>query len=238
MNAKILHIPELDSTNRYWKEHAFEAEDFSFLYCDYQTGGRGRNGRNWLSPKGENLLFSFVIKDKEFLQKGAKLSLYAAAAIVTYLERKGFQKITIKWPNDVYIGGRKVAGILLEGSLPNFVVVGIGLNVNQETFEGQYRVPPTSLSLICKKKIPIDGLVKYLFPYIDDFFHQTSDEEALKIYEAHDYLKGRRIRFPYNGPMKEAVVLGITKDFRLLVETLQGQVIELTSGEMTTIRYD
>ena len=137
---RIFHFNELDSTSAFLKRGRFSLRNFTFVSCDFQTNGHGRMGRTWVSPEGENLMFSVLIKDKALVNNFSFLSLCSAVSILKVLQKLGLENVSIKWPNDVYVNGKKICGILLESVADNnqmsSVIVGIGLNVNTTDFVG------------------------------------------------------------------------------------------------------
>ena len=154
------HFNELDSTSAFLKRGRFSLRNFTFVSCDFQTNGHGRMGRTWVSPEGENLMFSVLIKDKALVNNFSSLSLCSAVSILKVLQKLELENVSIKWPNDIYVNGKKICGILLESVADNnqmsSVIVGIGLNVNTTDFVGEYKTQPTSIALescfYCKLK--------------------------------------------------------------------------------------
>ena len=147
MNYHYLHFDEIDSTNNYLKNSYKLLSNFTFVSTDYQSAGKGRNDRIWFSNPRENLMFSLLIKDENLLKKFSSLSIISAAIIAELIESLGIEDVSIKWPNDVFIKDKKVCGILLEGQILEYLVIGVGLNVNQKSFPNGLRKPGTSLSL-------------------------------------------------------------------------------------------
>ncbi|MBI4773661.1 MAG: biotin--[acetyl-CoA-carboxylase] ligase [Deltaproteobacteria bacterium] len=136
----IRYFDSLHSTNLTAKEAAIEgARDGALVVAESQTGGRGRLNRTWLSPKGANLLFSMVLRPNIPPQRVFRLNMTASVSIVEAVRDLTSLDPGIKWPNDVYLGPRKLAGLLTEfsvaGEAVEYVVVGIGLNVNMDPEE-------------------------------------------------------------------------------------------------------
>lgn len=121
------------------------APDGLIVLAERQTAGRGRRGAAWFSPAGESLAFSILVRPAEPKALWPRLALAAGLAVAEAIEAFGIQP-GIKWPNDVWIGQRKVAGILVEAG-NDFVVVGIGLNVNTATFPPEVSSIATSLQI-------------------------------------------------------------------------------------------
>ncbi|MBQ7773428.1 MAG: biotin--[Bacteroidales bacterium] len=147
-NVSIKWYGTLDSTNSQARREAEESCEGSVWIADFQTAGRGQRGNRWESRKGENLTFSILFKP-EFLppHKQFLISQVCAVGIYRYLAGKGMPA-SIKWPNDIYIGNKKICGILIENSISgdklSVSIAGIGLNLNQTQFASD-APNPTSL---------------------------------------------------------------------------------------------
>ena len=140
MKYEIVHISETDSTNRWLMEHGGEVD--TVVWTDYQTAGRGCGTNQWESQRGENLLFSMLIHPQTLEARCQfRISIAISLAIIDALSpitpHPSF--LTIKWPNDIYWGNRKLGGILIENKLSGQhirqSIIGVGLNVNQTMFE-------------------------------------------------------------------------------------------------------
>ena len=144
------HVARCDSTNDLARDWARDPDDpapsGAMVSTDFQSRGRGQRGRAWEAGPGENALQSLVYRLLDGVPAG-QLGLVAAAALADALAALGIAP-AIKWPNDILLGGRKAAGILVEVFGP-VVVLGIGINVNQTSFDGAaaFVTPPTSLRL-------------------------------------------------------------------------------------------
>ncbi len=229
MGEKI-YLQRVTSTSNYLRERKDLLGDFSFVSADYQSQGHGRNGRSWLSEEGSNLTFSFLIKDKEIISYGPKITLVVASLVAQAIEGLGIKKVAIKWPNDIYIDGRKAVGILLEGSLPEYLIVGVGVNVNQTSFPGEYRHPPTSLALCLGRQIDLSSFRASLFASLEKGLHHLSESfpASLSYFASHDYLLGKHVSLDGEG---DYVAKGIDEQFRLLLEG-DGKNIANSSGEI------
>ena len=133
------HFKTIDSTSSYLKREYKSLKNFTFVSSDFQTKGRGRNTRSWISDKNTNLLFSFLLKEEKLVDNFASISILSALSVIKVLVKMKINNVSLKWPNDVFINDSKVAGILLEGISENnkldAVIVGIGINVNQTDFD-------------------------------------------------------------------------------------------------------
>ena len=230
---KTIHFETIDSTNTYLKENYEELDNFTFVSADFQSAGRGRNNRNWKSEKGENLLFSLLIKDKALIDKFSSLSVISAFSIIKALN---LEHLSIKWPNDIYYKDSKLCGILLEAVTRNEIeclIIGIGLNVNQREFVGEYKRTPTSLYQITNQtqdmKIIKDKIFNQLY---NDFMKVKEGYDFYNDIKEYDYLKDREVYAEINNEVKQIKVLGIDSDYSLKV-LQDNKTYNLSSGEVT-----
>ncbi len=138
----LIKLDATPSTNDYLRELSGRESlpDYTVVTAEYQSAGRGQMGAKWESGKGENLMFSVLVRNA-VAEAGALFRLNAAIAlaVAVVLEQQGVPDISIKWPNDILSGNRKLAGILVEnvfGAKGITSIIGIGVNVNQKQFEG------------------------------------------------------------------------------------------------------
>lgn len=235
MKYNVIHFSTIDSTNSYLKKHYDELDDFTFVSTDYQSLGRGRNDRNWIANKGENLLFSLLIKNQDILKDGPFLSLVAAVSVCKTLEKYNLKNIEIKWPNDVYVNDYKIAGILLESKLPNYLVIGIGLNVNQKQFNGDYRKSPTSMFLQINKLVDINELKKELFQTLFNILNKYDKKDLLSYYEKHDYLLNKEVKYTMNNKILSGTVKGIDDSFNIVISSDENKH-HISSGEIELLK--
>ena len=231
MQYHLLHFKEIDSTNDYLKNSYRLLNDFTFAVADYQSKGKGRNDRVWNSNPCENLMFSFLLKNEELLKQSNIISLLVAAEISKLLEECGIKNVSIKWPNDVLVGDKKVCGILAEGQLPDYLVVGAGLNVNQKEFPEGLRRPATSLSLELKRDIDIEELKERLFKNIVNNLSNLKLDEYLKYFKEHNYLLNKRVRVSINNQVFIGEVMGIDDNFCLQILS-RDMLLHIDSGEI------
>lgn len=198
------------------------APDGLIVLAERQTAGRGRRGAAWFSPVGESLAFSILVRPEEPKVLWPRLALAAGLAVSEALERFGPQA-GIKWPNDVWIGQRKVAGILIEAGA-DFAVVGIGLNVNTMRFPPTVTEIATSLRIETSREI---SLSEVLAEVIHKFSRRRLQigpdfDELLTAVRQRCVLTGNRVGLiTANGP-KVGIVEGITPGGELLLQTEHG----------------
>jgi BirA family biotin operon repressor/biotin-[acetyl-CoA-carboxylase] ligase len=219
-----VHHRLTDSTNARARELAVRGSPHGTLVtAAEQTAGRGRQGRTWSAGAGEALLMSVIVRGV-----GPDTALLPLAAAVAVCEAVAPLEAAIKWPNDVWIGGgRKVAGILIEGRpQEGWAVVGIGLNVLTRSFPEDLRETATSLALEgadTTVSAAGDALVRSLDRWI-----AAPGGEVLAAWRARDALRGARVRWAAG----EGTAAGIADSGALVVETDAGERVELDAGEV------
>ena len=214
-----LHLRATDSTNLRARELAIAgAPHGALVTAAEQSAGRGRQGRTWTAPAGRALLMSLVVRDPPRL-----LPLVAAVAVA---ETVGAEA-QIKWPNDVLLGGRKIAGILVEGRpQEGWAVLGIGLNValRPEDFPDELRDRATGMGL---EPRDVERVLAELLAHLDTRLAQPAGE-MLDAWRARDVLYGREISWNVGSGTAE----GVDDAGRLLVRTESGDTAVLDAGEV------
>jgi BirA family biotin operon repressor/biotin-[acetyl-CoA-carboxylase] ligase len=191
------------------------------LVADEQTAGRGRRGAVWISPKGENLAFSILLKPRADKALWYRLSLVAGLAVAEALE--SFVPLAeIKWPNDVRVGGKKIAGILVEAGA-DFVVIGIGINVNSIDFPVQ--LAATSLREQAGREVDSAEVLKEVLVRLSRYATGVGDDfsQLLKSIRERCALTGYRVSFLVADQRREGIVRGIGHAGELLIE-IDGKV--------------
>ncbi len=225
---------KLPSTNEYIKEHVHEMHNFDSVYTSNQTEGRGRNGHTWVSEPGRNAAFSILIKESHIVARYNLVSIITGIAVSNYLENIGMPNVQLKWPNDVLVDGKKICGILLEGKLPEYIILGVGINVNQMKFEG---FEATSIKNVLDLKVQPSLVAADIETLILDYISDVGDnlEEYIDEYNDKDYLLDKNISFTYQGKNLEGTARGINLDGSLKVE-YNGENININSDEVNIIR--
>ena len=193
LGSKIVRLTEVDSTNSYAstliKTSPKIITDGMVIYADNQTNGRGQRGSIWETMPNENLTFSIVLKPNLLVNEQFLLSKICALGILDFLTDLGIKNTSIKWPNDIYVGKQKIAGMLLENTLKNskieFCVGGIGININQTVFN-EHLQQITSLQLITNKSYNLNQLLNQLLFFIEKRYLQLKAGKLEQI--NNDYL--------------------------------------------------
>lgn len=233
---KTIHLPYVDSTNTYLKENYQNLDNYTFVSCDEQSSGRGRNNRQWKSENGKNLMFSLLILSKDLIAHFKDVSLVCAISIGEVLEEIGLNNISIKWPNDVYVGDKKICGILLEAITKKEIeclIVGIGLNINQEEFVGEFITEPTSIINELNKEIDLNEIKQKVYKKLINNLDAILENKNFYLYiNNHDYLKNKEAFAQINNEIKKIKIVSINKDYSLKV-LIDGKEKNMEAGEIS-----
>jgi BirA family biotin operon repressor/biotin-[acetyl-CoA-carboxylase] ligase len=225
-----LHLRTTDSTNERARALAERgAPDGTVVTASEQTAGRGRRGRVWSAPPDGALLYSAILRplgpEHGLLPLSVPLAACAAIESVAPLECQ------VKWPNDVWIDQRKVAGILIEARPPEWAVIGVGINVAiaADEFPPDLRWPATSVGHGVRVEALRDALCEALGAWVE-----AGESEVLSAFAARDALAGREIVWEGAGVGPgEGVAAGVDERGNLLVSLGDGEQVALGSGEVT-----
>jgi BirA family transcriptional regulator, biotin operon repressor / biotin---[acetyl-CoA-carboxylase] ligase len=202
------------------------------LVADEQTAGRGRRGAAWISPKGENLAFSILLKPMVPKALWHRLSLVTGLAVAETLENDA-ALAEIKWPNDIKVGGKKIAGILVEAG-KDFVIIGIGININSTNFPDE--LVATSLHELTGRMYSraevLQEVVSRMSRYADQINQGYAD--VLKSIRERCALTGHFVSYFIADQRREGMVRGIGSGGELMVET-DGKIEALVQADEVRI---
>lgn len=241
-NRKIIYYEQLDSTNAKVKELAIEgAEHGTVVVADVQTAGKGRRGRRWESPAGTNIYMSMLLRPKMEPSKAPMLTLVMAHSISKVLQVQGYSDVRIKWPNDLVLSSKKVCGILTEMNLKgqeiDYVVVGVGINVNTTSFPEELTDKATSLYLETGKEVERGQLVREIVKIFEKEYERFVEIEDLSfLQEAYNNIlinRNKEVRVLEPGKEYTAHALGINKTGELLVKKADGSQEAVFAGEVS-----
>ena len=245
IGRRVISFRETDSTN----EVAFrlaeeEAEEGTVVVAEAQRRGKGRLGRRWESPAGVNLYCSIILRPPVLPVRAPQLTFLSAVAVARAVAATTSLTPFIKWPNDVLVNDRKVAGLLNEMSAEtekvNFIILGIGVNLNmrREQFPADLRHPATSLFLEQGREVSRLAFVRALLEAIDALYEtylHFGNEPVRKEWLALSNVLGRRVRVSFQESETVGVAEGIDEDGALLVQCADGSVERVLAGDVTII---
>ncbi|RLD99064.1 MAG: biotin--[acetyl-CoA-carboxylase] ligase [Aquificota bacterium] len=235
-------LEQTDSTNRVARELGREgAPEGTLVVAESQTRGKGRQGRSWFSPRGENLYLSLVLRPSISLLEISHITFLASVALTQVIRERISLEALIKWPNDIYIRGKKVAGILVEmesqGTKPQFLVVGVGLNVNTPPggFPPEISTRATSLMIERSKPLLRAQILAWFMETLESRYQDLKKghkEELLRYWRQYNYTLGRRVHLEDG---REGWAVGITPQGALLVRTLGGSLLSVGAGDVEVV---
>ena len=234
MNYKQIDLKEIDSTNSYLKRNWKSLDDMTFVFADYQTNGYGRFDRKWESSPKNNLLFSLLIKNNGVLKSPEKLTTLFPYIIVYILTYYKINDVSIKWPNDIYVKNKKICGMIFESQLPNYLIVGVGLNVNQED---ALLETATSISQLKNQKYDLVKLKSQIINITCDALKNINSltQKVNEMYQSKNYLLNKKIEFELNNKKLVGIVKSVDIENHLIVD-VDGEILSLNSGEVKLIK--
>jgi BirA family biotin operon repressor/biotin-[acetyl-CoA-carboxylase] ligase len=249
------YIAQCTSTNSALKEIASSAPSGAVVVTDEQIGGRGRLGRTWMSEPGKDLTLSVLLRPALGPAQAHLLSLAAALAVAEVLESiPGLEgQVGIKWPNDVLLRGKKVCGILLEGSMDSdrlqWAVAGVGLNVNgdpqtltrgltpEQELEWLGRPKPTSLRDHLGEEVARAPLLARILVGMARRCVEVDASSLLEGLRQRDVLAGHQVEVlsgpPRNEPAVSGEAVGIGQEGQLQIRTCAGETVSVFAGDVT-----
>lgn len=244
LGKSLFCFPSIDSTNSFLKREAQDLSSGTVAVADHQTGGRGRQGRSFHSPRGTGIYLSVLLKPQVPPTQALNLTAYVAVAVCEAVEQATGLKAGIKWTNDLVLNGRKICGILTEMSIEGesgalqYVVPGIGLNVNEEEtdFPEEIRSVAGSLAMASGRKIRRGRLTAEMINSLDRMYAawQTGGGDYLNRYRAACVTIGKEVQILRAGhPPREAFAEDIDDSFGLVVRYHDGTRETVTSGEVS-----
>jgi len=242
LKPQILHLDQVDSTNIFLGALSREKtlESGFVVWAEDQSAGRGQMGTSWKSRKGENLTFSIYIRWKDFpIEEQFLFQQMISLSLVYILESYGLKDLRVKWPNDIYCGDEKIAGVLVENSLMGSTIdasiIGIGLNVNQKDFS---EIDKRATSMAEKLNQVIDRSMLLQKISSDLLFKSKKIRQHKSVYQSsyleqlyhgdgmYWYIDTKKNRF-------QAKIQGIDSIGRLILEKLDGTCTTYDLKEVT-----
>jgi BirA family biotin operon repressor/biotin-[acetyl-CoA-carboxylase] ligase len=236
------YFPELDSTNLHARQLAENgAREGEIVIAEAQTQGRGRLGRRWQSPPFANLYLSLILRPKLEPVHAPQITLMAAVALAETVDCFIRQSSTIKWPNDILVDGKKLAGILTEAACDSerlhYVILGIGVNLNYRVaaMPKEIRAHATSIAELTGKSLHRESFLRRLIQGLDRCYGELEEIGFTQLaprWEAHFGLRGKRVRVELLDQIVVGRAIGIDKDGALLVEDEHGAIKRVIAGDV------
>ena len=236
VNWEIIHIEETDSTNSWLVQKCTGGQSPCAVVAEYQTAGRGCGTNTWESERGQNLLYSMMIHPKDVpANKQFVVSMAVANSIVKVVS-KYVKSVSVKWPNDIYVGDRKLCGILIENRLQGGVIkdsiIGVGLNVNQLRFESD-APNPISLANLTGRLFDREKLLQEL---LETFDVELADLEGVRArYLSQLYRRKGFHRYRDTWGESYAEIVTVEDDGYLQLRDVDGHINRYAFKEVTFI---
>ncbi len=239
--ATVHYYPQIDSTNEMLRRLAEEgAPEGTLVIADEQIAGRGRMGRTWLAPAGSSLLMSVLFRPLLAPADAHRLVMIVGLSVAEACEALAGIHIDIKWPNDLQIGGRKVAGILPESAIIGdrlaWVIVGLGFNVNQGfSPDDPLAFSATSLRVASGRALDRADLLAAILGRLNSWYARVGDPAPVDAWRARCVTLGQRISIAGPAGTLSGLAEAIDPSGALWLRTDDGQRHCLTWGEATVL---
>jgi len=239
---EVIYLPSTASTNLVAKKLAQQgAGEGTLIITDYQTQGKGRLERKWWSPPGENLLFSIIFRPPFETRNTFCLTVLSSLAVAEAIRQESGLEALIKWPNDVYIKGKKVSGILSELEIKDkqllYMIVGTGINVNSEpSINPEIQDIATSIKLELGRNFPRLRLLKTLLKLVENYYCALKKGDFYSIKSSWDsisMIKGKRVRVVSSGYLQEGIAESIDKEGFLIIKDCSGKRCRIISADVS-----
>lgn len=238
----IYYFKKIDSTNRVARIFAERGmPDGTLIVADHQTAGRGRHGRSWIAPPGSSILCSFILYPPVPVDRIVHITMLTSLAVLYAITDTTGIVTGIKWPNDLYIDGKKVSGILTEYDAVvdkvKWIVVGIGINVNFDpsTYQDIASIA-TSLSNECGSTVSRIELLQRLIIHLDSLYSRllsTGFPELKSIWEKHSCILNKNVTVTEDSTILHGTVCGFTDSGHLILKDDIGQQQEILWGDVS-----
>ncbi len=241
---KLQYYPETGSTN----DEAFKlgiagAPEGTVIIADSQTEGRGRLHRAWHSPAGSNIYTTVILRPQLEPSRVPQISIFAGIAVAEVLEKYCPNRINVKWPNDILINGKKVCGILSQAKADvnkvDFIILGIGINVNINQFPGEISNIATSLAIETGREIPRQQLIISLYENLAKWYKQLLQEGFGRIKEkwlSLSLMIGQKVQVMFKDEIISGAAVDLDDDGSLILLAEDGKRIKASAGDATIMR--
>ena len=242
----FIHLKEIDSTNNFALNYITKTnpkEGFC-IFTDYQTAGKGQYGRNWVSDSCQNILCSIILKPTHLsIDRLFELHIITSLAIFKTLYDLSIKELKIKWPNDIFVGNNKIAGILIQNVIrgPKLVssIIGIGINVNQTEFTTNNSVSSIKIAKghDIERNLILANLHRNLMTYYIDLINQVPNQ-LIQEYNDHLFYKNNEIQFKTkNEDLKNGRIVEVNSSGQLAIYS-DDKLQHFDFGEVEIIYFE
>ena len=242
IGEKVLHLESVDSTHLFCLREIDRLDSGTVVVAEQQTKGRGRHGRTWQSPTGINLYASYLIKFPVQDLCPEIFPQITCLAVNAVTKDHGLDEAWIKWPNDIYLGNKKIAGILAECSMVSnqvqAMVIGFGVNLNMEAeLLKEIDKPATSILSETGKKVDRDQFLQDIIASLNDLYHEATSNGIDRIFESwkkSSKLLNRSVTLLLDSTKTvTGKVVDFNPDWSILIEVSPGNRQSFYSGDVS-----
>lgn len=246
VGQNLIKLSAVDSTNNYLKKLTSNSEPLpegTVIMAEHQFAGRGQLDNVWHAEPGKNLTFSlllrpsFIAVEKQFI-----LNMLVSVALSNVLLKYLPLGLSVKWPNDIYIGDKKIGGVLIENTLVGSnikqSIIGIGLNINQSVFDDSLKERTVSISQILQQDVNLMVLLNEICTQIEQLYLRMksgADTTLRNLYVSRLYRLNKLAKYRTNDNVFEGMIEGISPAGLLQIKPLNGQVVEFGFREVAFI---
>jgi BirA family biotin operon repressor/biotin-[acetyl-CoA-carboxylase] ligase len=242
----IVYLPETDSTNTRAKDMAARgAPEGTLIVAEKQTGGRGRRGRSWFSPPSDGIYASLILRPIMSPGEAPRITLMTSVAVAEALLSLTQLKVRIRWPNDILVNGKKIAGILTEISTEmdgvDYIVVGLGLNVNtpSESFPEEISGGATSILMETGKQFPRAPLVRAYLEWYEKYYEMFKKDgfgSIMRRWKELADIVGQQVTVSVIDKKYIGEVVDVDGDGVLILKDNNRDTHRIFSGDVTLMR--
>lgn len=244
LGKNIICFDEIDSTNTYAKKIAAQnAPHGTLVTAKMQNCGRGRLGRSFISPKDCGAYFSLLLRPQSFSDEILLITSAISVAICRAIDNIADVHTQIKWVNDIYLDGKKLCGILAEAASGSdshsfdYVIVGVGINVANTTFDDEIKNIATSVKAHSQKNVDIDILIASVINEFEKIYDEIESRSFMTEYKERSCVIGKNVNAIKAGETREVFVEDIDENGALVVVNNMGEREHINSGEIS-IRFN
>jgi len=244
LGRRLEILDSCTSTNDVAAQHAITGAPHGYtVLSEEQTAGRGRQGRTWVSPKG-GIWLTILLRPPFTLDPLNALPLIAALAVAKTINSSIGVRARVRWPNDIFVGGRKLAGVLAEtkfkGNQVEYALLGVGINANfHSTALGELSSKATSLEDLLGSSVDREAIIALLLLEIENVYELASSNlnDAMVLLQELDCSRGRQVRITFQGEEISGIMAGYESFTSVRIRTVEGRSRQVETSSVVGVEY-